>query len=77
MCEFCDKYHSVKGGMAGEEIKINKCSNETYLTDCQVVISKDDNPALIIFSYGIAMGYFDIKFCPMCGRELCHSDNAE
>ena len=19
----------------------------------------------------------NIKFCPMCGRELCHSDNAE
>ena len=77
MCESCNIYHSVKCGIAGEEIKINKCSNETNLTDCQVVISKNDNPALIIFSHGIAMGYFDIKFCPMCGRELSHSDNAE
>ena len=24
MCEFCDKYHSVKGGIAGAEIKIDK-----------------------------------------------------
>ena len=22
-------------------------------------------------------GAINIKFCPMCGRELCHSDNAE
>ena len=75
MCKFCDKYHSVKGGIAGAEIKIDKCSNETNLTDCQVVISKNDNPALIIFSHGIAMGYFDIKFCPMCGRELRSEEN--
>ena len=77
MCEFCDKYHSVKGGIAGEEIKINKCSNKTNLTDCQVVISKNDNPALIIFSYGIAMGYFNIKFCPICGRKLIEVSDDE
>ena len=70
MCEFCNKYHSVKCGIVGAEIKIGKCDNETNLTGCQVVISKNDNPTLIIFSHGIAMGDLDIKFCPMCGREL-------
>ena len=26
---------------------------------------------------GCPSGLNDIKFCPMCGRDLCHSDNAE
>lgn len=70
MCEFCDKYHSVKGGVSGAEIKISKCGNETNLTDCQIMISQNDNPAMIIYSHGMAMGYFYIEYCPKCGRKL-------
>ena len=70
MCEFCDYYHSTKGNTAGKEIKIHKCANETDLTDCQVICSDNDRPALIIFSYGAAKGYINIEFCPLCGRKL-------
>lgn len=70
MCEFCDKYHSTKDGVTGKEIKINKCANETDLTDCQVVCRPNHKPAIVIFSHGIAKGYFEIDNCPKCGREL-------
>ena len=71
MCKFCEKYHSViGGGVSGAEIKINKCYGETNLTDCQVTTSQNDNPAMIIFSHGIAKGYFYIEYCPKCGRKL-------
>jgi hypothetical protein len=31
----------------------------------------DKVPGIVIYSnYGMARGYFDIAFCPMCGRKL-------
>ena len=71
MCDFCNKYHSTKGITTGETMEINQCATETYLKDCQVYLNKGDKPSIIIFDrYGAARGYFDIKFCPMCGRKL-------
>ncbi len=37
MCEFCDYYHSSKGGISGKTIKINKCANKNGLTDYMVI----------------------------------------
>lgn len=71
MCEFCDYYHSSKGGVSGKEIKIQKCAEETHLTDCQVYKGENDNNySIIIFSKGKGEGYFDINYCPICGSEL-------
>ena len=71
MCEFCDKYHSSKGIIAGKEIVINKCASDTDLKDCNVHLHSGDVPSIIIWSKnGMARGYFDIAFCPMCGRKL-------
>ena len=71
MCKFCDYYHSSKGGVSGKGIKILKCANETDLTDCQVHKGENDNEfSVVIFSFGITKGYFNINFCPICGRDL-------
>lgn len=70
MCEFCDYYHSTKGGVSGKSIKISKCANETDLTDCTVVSSENDNPCMAIFSNGMAKGYFEVAYCPICGEKL-------
>lgn len=71
MCDFCNKYHSIKGITIGKSIEINQCATETDLKDCQVYMNKGDKPSIIIFDRsGAARGYFDIKFCPMCGRNL-------
>nr|DAM32858.1 MAG TPA: Rad50 zinc hook motif [Bacteriophage sp.] len=29
-----------------------------------------DKPVIVIFANTAAMGYFNIEFCPMCGRKL-------
>ena len=71
MCEFCDKYHSQKGMIIGKGIAINKCATETDLKDCQVYLHGEDKPSIIIFDKsGMGRGYFNISFCPMCGRKL-------
>lgn len=75
MCEFCESSRTPKGHVFGKDIKINKCANETDLTDCQVVFGTPDTPALIIFAHGEAKGYVDIAYCPICGRKL--SEEAE
>lgn len=70
MCEFCGYYHSPNGGASGMLIKIVKCANKTDLTDCIIMRSQDENPSMVIFSHGIAKGYFDITYCPKCGERL-------
>lgn len=70
MCEFCRNWHD-ENTICGSGIKISKCANETDLTAAQVVKNDGDrNPGIVIYASGWAKGYFDIKFCPMCGRKL-------
>lgn len=77
MCEFCDYYHSPNGGVSGKPIKINKCANETDLTDCQIMRNTHEKPSIVIFSVGMAKGYFDIAYCPACGRKLSEVEENE
>ncbi len=69
MCDFCKDYENNRIFCAN--IPIKKCANETELTSAHVLKGVGDKvPAIIIYSYGAAKGYFDIAFCPMCGRKL-------
>ncbi len=71
MCGFCNFSHTTKGGVIGKPIDISKCANETDLTDCQIArLPDDDKYGVIIFSHGAAKGYFEIEFCPKCGKKL-------
>lgn len=70
-CDFCDYYFSSSGGKSGKDIKIKPCANETELTDCTIAKHNNDKKyGLSIFANGIAKGYIEIDFCPMCGRKL-------
>lgn len=70
MCEFCRKCHD-ENTICGANIKIHKCANETDLTDAQIMKNTGDKvPGIIIYKGCKAAGYFDIVFCPMCGRKL-------
>lgn len=52
-------------------MEIKSCATETDLKDCQVYLNNNDNPSIIIFDkHGMARGYFEIKYCPKCGRKL-------
>lgn len=71
MCDYCNKFHSAKGITIGEPIKIKPCVAKTKLKDCNVYLHDGDKPSIIIWDkFGMAMGYFEIEFCPMCGRKL-------
>ena len=46
-------------------------SQKAELTEAQILKNFGDNkPAIVIFANTAAMGYFNIEFCPMCGRKL-------
>ena len=48
-----------------------KCTNETNLTRANVFKDREDKvPSILISQSVVAMGYFNIAFCPMCGRKL-------
>lgn len=70
-CDFCDFYSSTSGGKAGKDIKIKPCTNETDLTECTVIKHRDDEKwRMEICSNGMAKGYIEIDFCPICGGKL-------
>lgn len=70
MCEFCNS--NDKKQIFGSHIAIHKCANETNLTNAQIMMNTGDKvPGIVIYSnYCMAKGYFDIAFCPICGRKL-------
>lgn len=69
MCDFCKDYDDKR--IFGANIPIQKCASETNLTDAQVMKNRDDTvPGIVIYKGCRAAGYFDIAFCPMCGRKL-------
>ena len=71
MCEFCS-YKNNPFIIYGKEIKINKCAKETDLTEAQIMRNRDDEvPGIVIYKGHSASGYFDINYCPICGRKLC------
>lgn len=69
MCKFCKEY--LDSRICGADIPIKKCANETNLTDARIMKNRGDKvPGIVIFSHGMSKGYFDIAFCPMCGRKV-------
>lgn len=87
MCEFCvehwddkNKAYTVKDLSERTESKYNE---ECY-TGIQTFIDLETNELTVIACLDnkhikpiLKSESVKIKFCPMCGRELCHSDNAE
>ena len=70
MCEFCRQWKD-ENTICGKDIKINPCASATDLSDAQIIKNANDKKAgIVIFKQCKAGGYFDINFCPMCGRKL-------
>lgn len=64
MCEYC------KG-------EVNKCfkvkpHNNNIIQPNEAMISnlKKDTPGIILFQNNFPSGYFDVLYCPFCGRKL-------
>ena len=68
MCEFCENIAFTDADFAQARRKGGD------------FIYKDENRYGVLIDTGDSgcLGSLQgIKFCPMCGRELCHSDHAE
>ena len=68
-CKYChgEKTHNVE---ICPPIKLKETASKTDMVDCQIVLDDFDDPAIMIFeSFGRA-AYFDIRYCPICGRKL-------
>ena len=71
MCEFC-RQRKDENTIYGKDIKINQCASATDLSYAKIIKNVNDEKAgIIIFKQCKACGYFDINYCPMCGRKLC------
>lgn len=70
MCEFC-RQRKDENTIYGKDIKINQCASATDLSYAKIIKNVNDEKAgIIIFKQCKAGGYFDINYCPMCGRKL-------
>lgn len=47
------------------ELEVKPCANGDRGIKASIV---DDS--VVVWQYGMAMGYFDVKYCPNCGKEL-------
>ena len=82
MCEFCKDIKKASGEyteFAGVENDLGVLGDMT--TSIGVWSEEDGTFTLTASTNGALEGTDDadikINYCPMCGRELCHSDNVE
>jgi len=69
MCEFCKQVDSDR--IFGSEIPIFQCGNRSDLTEAQILKNcGDDIPGIVFYEGCKAMGYININYCPICGRNL-------
>ena len=69
MCKFCNS-HLSKGVEIGEDYPIKPCANG----DLKVRAKYMDGGIVLFRNLHTASGYFDINFCPICGRKIDKND---
>lgn len=72
MCEFC-MGKTGKGTEIGKDYPVRPCANgdlgvRAQYLDGGIVLYRDRNTA---------SGYFDINYCPICGRRISKETNSE
>jgi len=66
-CEYCKKPY-------GKDITIKRgCATGSIPQCVELITHEDDNPGMVLWNYGAANGYFEVNFCPMCGKSLKES----
>lgn len=65
MCKYCE-------GIYGKYINIGESpfGKKTQPDKAQITQLIDDSPGIVLYKNGLAQGYFDICYCPICGRKL-------
>ena len=65
MCEFCMR-HAGNGQECGKDYTIHPCANG----DLGVRAEYIDGGIVLFKDHNMASGYFDINYCPICGRRM-------
>jgi hypothetical protein len=68
-CRFCHGY-KYKVVEYCNVIELKKTISETDVKDCQIFLYDNGNPTFMIFDKKGFAAFFEIEFCPMCGRKL-------
>lgn len=72
MCEFCER-HAGNGQECGKNYLVEPCGNG----DLGVRAKYIDGGIILFKDHNIASGYFDINFCPICGRKIGQKNSRE
>lgn len=72
MCEFCNR-HAGNWQECGKDYLIHPCGNG----DLGVRTEYIDGSIILFKARSIASGYFDINYCPICGRKIGHEKDKE
>jgi hypothetical protein len=65
MCEFCER-RAENGQECGKDYPIHPCGNG----DLGVRAEYIDGGIVLFKDHNIASGYFNINYCPICGRKI-------
>ena len=72
MCEFCMR-HAGNGQECGKDYTIHPCANG----DLGVRAEYIDGGIVLFKEHNMASGYFDINYCPICGRRIGKETDSE
>lgn len=65
VCKYCDptsRYH--------KDYQMHQCANGNYGVAAELIVD-DDGPGIVIFGDGcMAYGYFEVNYCPICGKKV-------
>jgi len=63
-CKYCSK-------SIGADIEINKGTAEGNCPQIAIIHQTEtDTPGIVLIKDHMANGYFEINYCPICGRKL-------
>lgn len=72
MCEFCMR-HAGNGQECGKGYTIRPCANG----DLGVRAEYIDGGIVLFKDHNMASGYFDINYCPICGRRISKETDSD
>lgn len=73
MCEYCRQFNECV--ITGKELLVNKTNTvlsklHSDTLNCYIMKGTQDKSSAIMIGTCEGFHYIDIKYCPMCGREL-------
>lgn len=72
MCEFCNR-HLNNGKECGKAYPIQPCASG----DLGVRAEYIDGGIVLFKDHNFASGYFDINYCPICGRKVASTEEQQ